>query len=743
MRLSSITSGPGRALVLLTIVSITAIAAVGASRLRFDNSVEVWFAENDVAVQTYRELNDAFETQAVLAVGAFAPDVLTSDSLAAIDRVTSAVESLPSVQRVRSITNVRVATSTGSDLVIARALDGLSPRAIREHPLLSNKLVAEDSGSALIVVTVRWQRRGDQQEIRDLVDGVQSILHEESRRSSLTWRVAGNPRIDVAFSEYSERDLLVFGPLLLAAVVLITLALFRRFSLALLPLAVVAIANIWTFGLMGALGWTLNAVSTGVVILILAVGVADSIHVISEYQATLRELDDRGEAIAEALRHLFMPCLFTSVTTAAGMLSLLVSDLVPVQQFGVAAAVGVMVAFLLTLTLVPALLGWLPPPRSASPSSGRTGRLIDRLAAPSPSSSRVVALVFVALVGVSTWATATLRVQSGNPLEFFLPDDPVREDASAIDDALGGTSALEVLVRGSDGALLEPDALDRVARLQRLIDSTDGVSWSLSYVDLLIDVQQKMSGRGGLPESQAAASQLALMLEGEEDFGAYVQSDYALGRVTHAVRLSRSAPLIARLPGLQRQIETELNTPTLRFELTGVMKLIAATERYLVESQSRGFAIALLVVTLMLMLLLRSWRLGLLSMIPNCGPVLIGLGGMSAVGIPLDPGTVMVGSICLGLVVDDSAHFLTRLRRELRAGADLEAAISGAMHGTARALISTTVVLTVGFGLFALASFAPNRNFGLISAAIVMLALVADLVVLPAILVLIRPRLGA
>lgn len=676
-----------------------------------------------------------------MTIGAFGEDVLSTESLRAITEVTAKIAQLDDVERVRSISNVRVATSTNDDVLIERAVDVLSPEQIRTHPLLGGKLISTDGRATLIIASSHPRNKGDQERVRRLAVGTQDILQAASEGSSLKWAYAGQPRVNHAFSTYSERDLLMFGPLLVLIVVFVSWLVFRRLGLALIPLPVVVLANAWTFGLIGTLDWAVNAVTTGVVILILAVGVADSIHIISEFGTRRAAGDDVNAAIAGAIDKTIVPCLFTSLTTVAGMLSLLVSEMPPIRQFGVAAAVGVMSAFLLSITVVPALLSFT---RAEAKTHAVTmfAPLIARLARPSRRSSVVITTVFAVLVVASAIAVASLQVSAGNSLSFFLPEDPIRRDATLIDASLGGTGSIEVVIRATDGDLLDPAKLAHVAAMQQQIDAIAGVSWSVSYVDMLRDVYRTMTGTTAtrLPRSRSAVSQLALLLDGEDDFDSYLREGYTVGRTSHVIRLSRSETLIEGLAGLRDQLRAAGKNVGLSVELTGVQALIADTETYLVRSQSSTFTLALIVITVMLIVLLRSVRLGLLSMVPNCGPIIIGLGGMSLVGIPLDPGTVMVGSICLGLVVDDTVHFLNRVREARATGATPQASIEVALHATAGALITTTIVLAAGFGVFALSSFMPNRNFGLISAAIVIIAIVADLVVLPAMLLVTAPK---
>jgi predicted RND superfamily exporter protein len=236
-------------------------------------------------------------------------------------------------------------------------------------------------------------------------------------------------------------------------------------------------------------------------------------------------------------------------------------------------------------------------------------------------------------------------------------------------------------------------------------------------------------------------AQLYLLLEQEDDFTSLVQDNYGVARVSARVQMSNAEHLAAEIPSIEKKLRAEYGDDSLRVTATGFIKLMSDMESYLVASQTNSFLLAFAIIVLMLGMLLRSARLALFSMIPNFLPILCGIGFMSAVGIPLDPGTVMIGSIALGLVVDDTVHFMVRLRRRMHAGDGIDAAVANTVRVAGRPIVITSVVLIAGFLVLMMASFTPNFNFGLVTALVVALALVADLAVLPAALVLIRPRL--
>lgn len=740
-----------RLIVLVTAAVVTGAAGFFATQVQFDSDIEVWFLEDDPGLVAYREFLERFEADEITVMGVFADDIFTPEVIAALARVTAAAEEAPHVHRVTSLTNVEIATGSEGTIEITplmgrvpatrRAAEELRRLALRSRLLVGALVSADAKGTAVIV-----EMDPAAQDFARKVEMV-TALTEIARREAPTVdiRLAGTPPLDDAFYRYTVRDFMTFGPACLLLVVMTILVAFRRVSAVLVPLAVVGLSLVWLFGLMGLLDRRIDVVATALPAVILAVGVADTLHVLSDFYRELAAGHGRNEAVRHSIGGLMVPCLVTSGTTAAGMLSLLVSDLRPVQQFGWLTAVGVLFAFVLSMTVAPVLLTWVQRPDAeflARQQRGAIARLLGWLGAPSRRRSWVVVAVSLVIVGLAVWQAAYLEVGT-NTMNYFKSGDPIRLDTELVDERLGGTAAVEFLVHAPNEGLKEPAILSRLDRLERRLEEFDGISKVLSIVDQLKEMNSVLTGDDVylLPDSRAKTAQFYLLLEGEEDFETVVQDNYSVGRITARVKLSKSQDLAHAVPALEKELAEDFADADLQVSATGYIKLMSDMEAYLLRSQIRSFFLAFCIIVVIIGLLLRSARLALFSMIPNFIPIAIGIGFMSTVGIPLDPGTVMIGSIALGLVVDDTIHFLVRLRREVRDGHDLEEAIRRAVQIAGRPIIITSLALIAGFLVLTLGSFTPNIDFGLVTATIVLLALTADLLALPAALILIRPRL--
>lgn len=737
----------------LVALGLISVAALGfAPRVGFDTSIEAWFRAEDPGLVTYRAFVDRFAADEITVIGVFADDVFAPPVLAAVAAISDAAAHAPYVHRVHSLTHVDVATGDAEGVVLGPLIDPLpaTPEAIQTvraralaSPLIAGLLVAPDARAAAVVVESTPEARGFREKA-ELVGALRAIVARHA--GGLEVRIAGVPPLHDALLHHALADLRVIGP---ASAGLIALCLYLTFgSLAAvgLALAVVAIAFLWLAGVMGALGVDLDVVSIELPPVVLAVGVADAVHLLVEH-GRAGSGETRREAVRTALARLLVPCFFTSATTAAGMLSLLASDLRPIRAYGWEAAVAVAAAFVLSVTLLPILMEMAIAPtagREVQPAARGLTRLTAWLVRVTGRHSRAIT-VAAAAVGLVALAAVGRLETGGNLLQYFPPGDPVRQSTERIDQALGGSAALEVMVTAPPGGLKEPAILERVDGLAEWLRHGPVATEVVSVVDHLKEMHRVFTGDpvsgDVLPASRELVAQFYLLMEQRDDLDTLVQDDYSVGRVTARVRLSDAERLTAALAEIEPSLAAAHGGDAISVTTTGYIKLMAEIEGYLVASQVRSFAAAFVLVVVLLGLVLRDPRLALFAMIPNVVPIVMGLGFMALAGIPLDPGTVMIGGVAMGLVVDDTVHFLVRLRRQVVAGTVLKDAVRRTLEQAARPIIATSVTLAAGFAAMTAASFSPNAHFGAVTAVVIVLALIGDLVVLPAALLWLSPRL--
>ena len=735
---------------LLLVLGTLVPAGLLAGKLQTNNTVETFLVQGDPDLAFYRETIERFggDRLVYLSVDFGGDGVFSVGSLRRLDEVTRAVAGVEGVARVTSLASTDAIldrdgwVESGPLMVEPPSTVGEVER-IEEKVFASSLLpwfVSPDRGSALVVIEVDPEL--GPVELNRTVVAIHGALERPPGGDPSGYALAGNPVFAEAIDRLNARDQKLFSGLMLALVLISSALWLRRLTLALLVVAVVLVTVTWTTGLLVASGHQSNWVVAIVSPLLFLIGVASAIHVLSYYRDVLPGATSRREAVAETLQRVAVPCLFTSLTTAVGFAALMANQIGPIQVFGGFASIGVLLAFVATLLVVPAGLSLRRKRDGKKARRGtREGRalhrltFLDRLAQEHPgivlAASAVVALAVIA--GVHG-----LRVETNN-LEYFRQDTPVVRHSLSIEETYGGSAPLDVVVdTGRPDGVIEPELLTALVAFQDRLEAIPGVARGISLADLTRDLHHAMAGADrttDLPDDLAMVDQL-LLLPDAGMVGRIVDTERRTTRVATrfagaTLGLKQSRELLAQV---QHAADETLGEGA---RLTGSSLLFIRMDRYLVTGQVRSLAIVLVLLLVIMTGLYRSLRMGLLAMIPNVLPIAMMLGLMGWLDVPLDGLTAMIACIAIGIGVDDTIHYLHHLRHELGGAPDLSTAMSRTLAVVGRPIVFTSVVLTAGFGVFCFSDFLGTRNFGLLTGLTVMVALAADLLVLPAVLSLV------
>jgi predicted RND superfamily exporter protein len=481
---------------------------------------------------------------------------------------------------------------------------------------------------------------------------------------------------------------------------------------------------------------------------LIVVGIGDSVHILTIFYRNLSRCDDKRQAIIEAMGFAGLPVLMTSVTTACGVFSFVWADLAIIAQLGYVAPVGVMLACLYTLVLLPALIAIFPV-KPAKPLPPERYPLADRLfdAITKLTTRRPVAVVIISAILVALAAASALTVRfSHNAMTWFPKDSPTRAATTLLDDRNGGTVMLEVLVdSGRENGLHDPDLM---ARLEAAGDHIPTFKVHhiqagkvTSIADILKEINRALHQDRDdayiVPDNREMIAQELILFEssGSDDLEEVADGNYTIGR------LSILAPFTDSI--LYKDYTDEIMTylqdqfPHETVTLTGHMALFVGITKLFVTSMAKSYLFALLVITLLMVILIGRVRVGLMSMIANVIPIVLIFGIMGILDIPLDMATILIGSLVLGLVVDDTIHFLHHFRRAFEETSSVEKAVKETLTTTGRALVITSLVLCGGFFIYTTSYLANNIRFGLLTGCAVIFALAADFFLVPALLTLI------
>jgi predicted RND superfamily exporter protein len=510
-----------------------------------------------------------------------------------------------------------------------------------------------------------------------------------------------------------------------------------------------------SLGLMVALEIPASVTVQILPVFLLTVGICGAVHILSIVYQQLAAGTPKPDAIAYAIGHSGLAVVMTSATTAAGMVSFVSAKMAPIAQLGMIAPIGVALALVYTLALLPALLAVMPlRPPARTGEGAEVGRLTRALVAIGDLSTRhpgkviVASSVFVAFFGYH----ASHAHFSHLALNWFAPDDPVRVAAEVIEQGLGGSMSLEVVLdTGAPNGVQDPDFLARLEAGMRWAEAERRddlfVGKAISIVDVVQETHQALNENRPemrvLPRDRELIAQELLLFEnaGSEDLEELVDGRY------QTARLSLRAPFVDAMHygPFMEEIGAGLHARLgdgVHVELTGFMPVLAEVVSVMIVSMARSYVIALLIITPLMMLLLRDFWLGVLSMIPNLVPVIFTLGLMGWQGYPIDAATMMLGAMVIGIAVDDTIHFMHKFRIYYARSHDPREAVRRTLTTTGAALLFTSLVLAGGFFVMSLASMTNTHNFGLLAGWATVVAFVADVVLGPALMTLVARRGG-
>jgi uncharacterized protein len=693
--LRAVARRPVLTLLLLLLAAVPLLAA-GAG-LRPDNSLGVWFVADDPALAAYHAFEARFGGDEVVAVAWRAP----GDALAPAERALQA-------RAARAVADVEgIAEVLAPGPLAGRIGDGPEARAY----LGRAGLLSADGRSAVLLARMAVRPELDAERgrvlaaVREAVDGT---LGAAGRRA----RYAGIGVLYDALDRQTIRDsgiYLSIAFVLMAALLRLVLGRWRAVGVVLVPPVTVSLA---TLGLFHLAGRPFTQVTSILPVLVLVIGVADALHLLSHYHAERRERppadeEARREQVVRCSAFIARPNLFTALTTAAAFLALATSRIPAVRDLGLAAAVAMLLGWVATLLVgTAALVRWdLPPPPRRR--EGTLGRALGRLAA-AVSRRRVAVLAGASVVLVLLLAgAARLRVDTYT-LELLPAGHAVREDSRWIEEEVGHYTPLEFTVRATDGPATGAETLRRLVLWQEVAEARPDVDRTFGLAEAAL------AGRGA-------------------PGAGWLSADGTEARVTAFVPMSSAREFTETLRALEAdgaRVMGGAGTLT----ASGYLPLYLRIVEYVVSGTLRGLAVAAVVVLAMLVLLFRSSALTAAAVPANLLPVALVFGVMGWTGIPLDIATATIGTIVLGIAVDDTIHFLYRYRAERRAGLGREEAVERTCREAGRPIVLTTLVLALGFAVLATSGSLSIAYFGVVATLAIVGAMLADLLVLPALL---------
>jgi predicted RND superfamily exporter protein len=731
-----------------------------AIRLTIDPSSEPLLPASDPARAVYRDAVRDFGDDEVYVVAMESEDVFTADNLSRLRRLSEAIERLPGVRRVQSIVDVTsFRWDPAEQWIEVRPLvedipsDPAELAALRSRalasPLYRRSLVSADGRAAALNVSFR--KMSDRDFIARGLDGRIATLLQGEAAPGVRFSVAGRPHVKTQVYRTMLSDLRLLIPLAVAVMALALGLSSGSVRGVVLPMGSVLLAVLFTFAAMALLHFPLTILTTLLGPNLIVVGSVYGVHVLARHREDAAACGDAALAAERCLGHVLLPVLVSGATTMIGYGSLLLTDVPAVFEYGAFSVLGVALVTLLSLTLVPAALALLPLPRQEASHEGSRARprLTDRLereadralgslAALCRRRAGALIVLFGALCVVAAAAVPRLVVDT-DYLSFFEESAPVRQDFARVNALLAGAVPLYVVIDGpGPGAFREPSALRALEAIEARAETLPAVTHTTSMVDTLRmlnrAIEEDDPAEERVPDTRAGVAEL-LNLVPKNELGRLATTDQ--GRANLVVRTGEvgSAAVRRLAAALEQTAGDGALLPGMRAAVTGNAILLSRSADAIAYGQASSVGLAALAIFVLLAVLLRSLKLGLIAMVPNVVPVLYFFGLLGAGAAPLSLPTSLIGSVALGIAIDDTVHYLVRYRDERRRGRDPARAIDVTSLQVGRPILVAALMLILGFLVVALSGFATLRQFGLLSAATMAACLATDLILLPALLV--------
>jgi len=751
--------------ILAALVLITLFFALQLRNIRYEISPEGMRIGNDPDTIYYGYHLERFGSDEIIVIAVEAEDIFRREILDKIEDLSREIASYPKVKKVLSLSTAEDMRADEFGLEVSRIAEGLPAgeagieelkRRIYENPLFVDNLVSRDGTMATIIVDME---RKDVAAIHEhtlerkvLVKKIQELIDRE-RGDGYELFMAGYPVVTTVMPELLVSDNMRFMPIVLGLVLLILFISFRSFRGIVLPAVTVAASVVWTMGLLVAVGRKVEIITNVIPPMVMVIGLAAAIHILTHYNEELSREGDGRRALSKTLSYVMVPCFLTSLTTAIGFGSLMSNEIEAIRDFGGFAAFGVIAAFLVAVTFIPIVLYHLRPPISPSKAprmrerleGGPVGRVLKGIGDFDLKNKALIITGSTLLIALAGIGISRLRVET-SIMKYLKGDNPLTVSVNHIEGHITGTSTLDLVFEGEgEGAVLEPRVLADIERAQTFLASLPEVTKTISIVDFLKKMNQAMNegdpAAYRIPGSREAAAQYLLLFSmsgDEEELDRFLVYDRSAASLSARVLTVSSARMDDLIATIQEYIEEGFSSG-IRVRLTGIALLLTKTIDAIVRGQIMSLGIALAIITVMMALLFRSLKVGLISMIPNVLPILATLGLMGWVGIPINTATAVISCVAIGIAVDDTIHYLVRFRKELGTDGDYVGATYRSLTGVGRAMVYTSLVNTGGFLALFFSNFNPIIYFGLLMGFTMMSALVGDLIVLPVCPLLFKP----
>lgn len=733
------------------VLCITVVFLAFIPRLAIDTDFSHYIDQNDPALVATRRAEDRYGAQSLLMVAVEnVQGIFNQATLTKIAEMQGELATIAGVEEVTGPLNAQIIMGTETSLRVSPAAPGgAAPMTAEEMAAYRDRVLASNTARGYVVasdgqaaaIAIRFEAGVNELAVTEKVAAIVKGYNSPPDRV----HIIGLSYMNLVLAETMTKDLWILLPLVILAIVFVLYLSFRSVRGVLLPLLVVVLSTGWSVGLMGMVKAPLTIISFILPVILLAIGIAYGIHVLNRFYEAIDSGMDRRTAVVETGLQMLAPVSMAGLTTVAGFLSLLNSVLVPQRDFGLHAAMGVAVAMVLSLVLIPAFLSLLRVPRQRV--HRRESRIVNRVLSVfrwlilrhRRGVLAVSAVLFIAFLS----GLSILRIETSER-EFLGEDSPVVQAMNVLERHFSGSGQLMVEIdTGARDGLKAPALLSKMVELEDCL-KTKGIRKTSSLADLVREMNQKFHADDpsyyAIPEDQRLVSQLLLLFTFQGgDLGTMALGDFSAGEVMGLYPSGRSSDQVKLVREVNAYLKEHFPSP-LRAELVGETRVTASLHSRISRSQISSLVTSIVSSGAIVAILMASVVAGLVSLVPLLLTIAVNFGVMAFTGTPLNMATLMVSSMAIGMGIDYAIHFMSRYRREILAGSDAETAVKNTILTTGRGIAFNALSLVLGFILLLASSFKGTRDFGLFVAMTMAISALSAFTVIPAILVTWRPK---
>ena len=763
----------------LTLLLIFSLAS-NLPKIVFDVSTEGFLYKDDPQILMYNNFRNQFGRDEKIIVAIKTKDIFDKSFLEKLFKLHEDIEeNVPYIKEVNSLKNARKTIGNKSELIVEDLFVNGIPNDAKELQTIkeftrSNSIYKDlylnaDATFTTIMITTNTYTSVGVDEFNALADGFEENNDEKlefisvdetnnlilkledilKKYESDNFKIydAGSPIVTKNLQYTLMSDMSKFILLVVLTIATLLFLTFKRISGVFIPLLVVLLTLLATIGSMALFGYPITSMTQILPSLLLAVAIGDSIHILTIFYHKYDEIKDKNASIAYAIGHSGLAVVMTSVTTAASLSSFAISDIAPVAALGIFSALGVTLALFLTLIFIPIMLSLLPIKHKHDDKDSYLDEVMISIANFSINHYKGITLSAIIIIIASLILAAQMQF-SHNPLHWFNKDNIVRINTETIDKELRGSISIEVVLdTHKENGVYNPKFLNSLEKVTQEIYTYKGENYFIGKIvsinDVLKEIHMALNENQKefykIPQNQALIAQEFLLFEnsGSDDLEEIVDSQFSKTRLSIKAPWVDSVEYVELIDELQVLLKSEFKGIA-TISVTGTLPILSTTITKSIKSSIESYIIAFIVIAILMVILIGSFKLGFLSMVPNLTPIMFAIAFMVVFNLPLDMFTILIGAIAIGMVVDDTIHYMHNFKRYYSIHQDVDEAIRLTLHSTGRAILITSMVLSSGFLVFMFASMTNLFNFGLITGITVVVAMVTNLVLTGALMKLVN-----